>query len=160
MDYVNSFRWGCPPHGGGGIGLERVVMLVLKLGDVRWASLFPRDPRSFPHHDCLAGASMAAATSLILHGPESKTCQALGVTGQMPPLENVSHLRFSHTLMVLIIPHSSSLHTETPQTRAGLIHSGPYGEIPGQEPQLVMYRRTSSRLCSGTHYVIQNRCPG
>ena len=91
MDYVNSFRWGCPPHGGGGIGLERVVMLVLKLGDVRWASLFPRDPKSFPHHDDLAGASMAAATSLILHGPESKTCQALGVTGQMPPLENVSY---------------------------------------------------------------------
>lgn len=92
MDYVNSFRWGCPPHGGGGIGLERVVMLVLKLGDVRWASLFPRDPKSFPHQDDLAGASMAAATSLILHGPESKTCQALGVTGKMPPLENVSYL--------------------------------------------------------------------
>ena len=92
MDYVNSFRWGCPPHGGGGIGLERVVMLVLKLGDVRWTSLFPRDPKSFPHHDDLGEASMAAANSLILHGPESKTCQALGVTGQMPPLENVSHL--------------------------------------------------------------------
>lgn len=90
IDYVNGFRWGCPPHGGGGIGLERVVMLVLKLGDVRWASLFPRDPKSFPHHDDLAGASMAAAACLVLHGPESKTCQALGVTGQMPPLENVS----------------------------------------------------------------------
>ena len=92
IDYVNSFRWGCPPHGGGGIGLERVVMLVLKLGDVRWASLFPRDPKSFPHNQDLAGASMAAAASLILRGPESKTCQALGVTGQMPPLENVSYL--------------------------------------------------------------------
>ena len=90
IDYVNSFRWGCPPHGGGGIGLERVVMLVLRLGDVRWASLFPRDPKSFPHHEDLAEASMAAAASLILHGPESKTYQALGVTGQMPPLENVS----------------------------------------------------------------------
>ena len=91
-DYVNSFRWGCPPHGGGGIGLERVVMLVLKLGDVRWASLFPRDPKSFPHSEDLAAASMVAAASLILRGPESKTCQALGVTGQMPPLENVSYL--------------------------------------------------------------------
>lgn len=89
-DYVNGFRWGCPPHGGGGIGLERAVMLVLKLGDVRWASLFPRDPKSFPHGDDLAEASMAAAASLILHGPESKTCQVLGAIGQMPPLENVS----------------------------------------------------------------------
>ena len=90
IDYVNSFRWGCPPHGGGGIGLERVVMLILKLGDVRWASLFPKDPRSFPHQEDLAEASMAAAASLILHGPESKTCQTLGVTEQIPPLENVS----------------------------------------------------------------------
>ena len=92
IDYVNSFRWGCPPHGGGGIGLERVVMLVLKLGDVRWASLFPRDPKSFPHKEDLAEASMMAAASLILHGPEAKTCQALGLTGHMPPLENVSYL--------------------------------------------------------------------
>jgi len=89
-DYINSFRWGCPPHGGGGIGLERVVMLVLKLGDVRWASLFPKDPKSFPRKDDLAEASMVAATSLILHGPESKTSQVLGITDQMPPLENVS----------------------------------------------------------------------
>lgn len=37
-------------------------------------------------------ASMVAATSLILHGPESKTYQAMGVTGHMPPLENVRHL--------------------------------------------------------------------
>ena len=90
-DYVNGFRWGCPPHGGGGIGLERVVMLVLTLGDVRWASLFPRDPKSFPHEEDLAEASMVAAASLILHGPESKTCQTLGITDQMPPLENVSY---------------------------------------------------------------------
>jgi aspartyl-tRNA synthetase len=29
QDYVNSFRNGALPHGGGGIGLERVVMLFL-----------------------------------------------------------------------------------------------------------------------------------
>jgi len=92
IDYINSFRWGCPPHGGGGIGLERVVMLVLRLGDVRWATLFPRDPRSFPNQDDLAEASMAAAASLILHGPESKTFPTLGATGQIPPLENVRQL--------------------------------------------------------------------
>ncbi|KAI9697482.1 MAG: hypothetical protein M1820_007817 [Bogoriella megaspora] len=43
-DYVNSFKYGCPPHGGGGIGLERIVMLWLGLPNVRLASLFPRDP--------------------------------------------------------------------------------------------------------------------
>ena len=43
-DYVNAFKYGCPPHGGGGIGLERIVMLWLGLPNVRLASLFPRDP--------------------------------------------------------------------------------------------------------------------
>jgi len=43
--YVDAFRLGCPPHGGGGIGLERVVMLFLKLNNIRRASLFPRDPK-------------------------------------------------------------------------------------------------------------------
>ncbi|KAL2351052.1 aspartyl-tRNA synthetase-like protein [Cryomyces antarcticus] len=43
-DYVNAFRYGCPPHAGGGIGLERIVMLWLGLPNVRLASLFPRDP--------------------------------------------------------------------------------------------------------------------
>lgn len=43
-DYVNAFRWGAPPHAGGGIGLERVVFLWLGLQNIRRASAFPRDP--------------------------------------------------------------------------------------------------------------------
>lgn len=43
--YVNSFRHGALPHGGGGIGLERVVMLFLGLPNIRKAAWFPRDPR-------------------------------------------------------------------------------------------------------------------
>ncbi|KAG8733689.1 aspartate--tRNA ligase dps1 [Ceratobasidium sp. 423] len=43
--YLDGFRMGITPHGGGGIGLERVVMLFLKLGNIRNASLFPRDPK-------------------------------------------------------------------------------------------------------------------
>jgi aspartyl-tRNA synthetase len=43
--YVDAFRMGCAPHGGGGIGLERVLMLFLKLNNIRRASLFPRDPK-------------------------------------------------------------------------------------------------------------------
>lgn len=47
-EYLNGFDWGMPPHGGGGIGLERLLMLMLNLGDIRNASMFHRDPRSFP----------------------------------------------------------------------------------------------------------------
>ena len=44
-DYIDAFKYGCPPHAGGGIGLERVTMLYLGLGNIRHASLFPRDPK-------------------------------------------------------------------------------------------------------------------
>ncbi|KAJ0502452.1 putative aspartate--tRNA ligase [Helianthus annuus] len=43
--YVDSFRYGAPPHGGFGVGLERVVMLFCALDNIRKTSLFPRDPR-------------------------------------------------------------------------------------------------------------------
>jgi len=43
--YIDAFRYGCPPHAGGGIGLERVVMLYLGLDNIRKTSLFPRDPK-------------------------------------------------------------------------------------------------------------------
>ena len=45
QDYVNSFRNGALPHGGGGIGLERVVMLFLGLPNIRKAAWFHRDPK-------------------------------------------------------------------------------------------------------------------
>jgi aspartyl-tRNA synthetase len=43
--YVDSFKYGALPHGGCGVGLERVVMLFLGLGNIRKTSMFPRDPR-------------------------------------------------------------------------------------------------------------------
>ncbi|KAL8469635.1 hypothetical protein ACS0TY_032477 [Phlomoides rotata] len=43
--YVDSFRYGTPPHGGFGVGLERVVMLFCALNNIRKTSLFPRDPQ-------------------------------------------------------------------------------------------------------------------
>ena len=44
-DYVKSFGYGANPHAGGGIGLERVVMLFLNLDNIRKSSMFPRDPQ-------------------------------------------------------------------------------------------------------------------
>merc|ERR1712130_342993 len=43
--YIDAFKYGCPPHAGGGIGMERVTMLYLGLHNIRMASLFPRDPK-------------------------------------------------------------------------------------------------------------------
>ncbi|KAI2628415.1 aspartyl-tRNA synthetase [Xylaria nigripes] len=47
-EYMQAFESGAPPHAGCGIGLERILFLLLGLGDVRNASLFPRDPKSLP----------------------------------------------------------------------------------------------------------------
>ncbi|MCL4142827.1 UNVERIFIED_CONTAM: hypothetical protein GTU68_013861, partial [Idotea baltica] len=45
QSYIDAFRFGCPPHAGGGIGLERVTMLFLGLDNIRKTSMFPRDPK-------------------------------------------------------------------------------------------------------------------
>merc|ERR1712060_196509 len=43
--YIDCFRLGAFPHGGAGIGMERVVMLYLGLANgVKKTSLFPRLP--------------------------------------------------------------------------------------------------------------------
>lgn len=44
-DYLAAFRQGCPPHAGGGLGLNRIVMFFLGLPDIRLATLYPRDPQ-------------------------------------------------------------------------------------------------------------------
>lgn len=41
--YLDIHKYGMPPHGGLGIGLERLVMKLLDLQNIRQASLFPRD---------------------------------------------------------------------------------------------------------------------
>jgi len=45
QSYLDSFKHGAMPHGGGGIGLERVIMLFLNLPNIRKTSAFPRDPK-------------------------------------------------------------------------------------------------------------------
>uniref|UniRef100_A0A7S2RWB9 aspartate--tRNA ligase n=1 Tax=Rhizochromulina marina TaxID=1034831 RepID=A0A7S2RWB9_9STRA len=45
QSYLDAFKFGALPHGGGGIGLERVAMLFLGLKNIRKASMFPRDPQ-------------------------------------------------------------------------------------------------------------------
>lgn len=41
--YLQAFRYGMPPHGGLGLGLERLVAQICGLANVKEASLFPRD---------------------------------------------------------------------------------------------------------------------
>lgn len=41
--YLMAFKWGMPPHGGIGMGLERLTQKFLGIENVKEATLFPRD---------------------------------------------------------------------------------------------------------------------
>lgn len=41
--YLQAFKYGMPPHGGLGLGLERLTAKLLNLENVKEATLFPRD---------------------------------------------------------------------------------------------------------------------
>ena len=42
--YTDPFKYGAPPHGGFGMGLDRLTQFILNLPNIREATLFPRDP--------------------------------------------------------------------------------------------------------------------
>jgi aspartyl-tRNA synthetase len=42
--YLDSFEHGCPPHGGFGLGLERLSIAMLRLPSIRDATFLPRTP--------------------------------------------------------------------------------------------------------------------
>jgi len=42
--YTDPFKYGAPPHGGFGMGIDRLTMKLLGIENVREATLFPRDP--------------------------------------------------------------------------------------------------------------------
>lgn len=43
-DYLNYFRYGCPPHGGFGFGLSRLLMILLGIGNIRETVYLFRGP--------------------------------------------------------------------------------------------------------------------
>ena len=43
--YLEAFRYGMPPHAGWGLGVERLLMSILEIGNIREVVLFPRDRR-------------------------------------------------------------------------------------------------------------------
>ncbi len=44
-NFLMAFKYGMPPHGGFGMGLERVTQELIGLGNVKEATLFPRDTK-------------------------------------------------------------------------------------------------------------------
>ena len=42
-DYIDSFKFGAPPHAGWAIGLERLTQIICGLDNIKEATMFPRD---------------------------------------------------------------------------------------------------------------------
>ncbi|KAF2109468.1 aspartyl-tRNA synthetase-like protein [Lophiotrema nucula] len=85
-EYIQGFEWGAPPHGGGGIGLERILMLLLNLGNIRNASMFPRDPKSLPERAIIKQLRHPEASTM--HPPwEGKDRAVAGIDFQ--PIEKL-----------------------------------------------------------------------
>jgi aspartyl-tRNA synthetase len=43
-DYLTAFKYGCPPHGGFGVGLSRIMMLIFEIDNIREATFIYRGP--------------------------------------------------------------------------------------------------------------------
>ncbi|MEM2136439.1 MAG: amino acid--tRNA ligase-related protein, partial [Candidatus Methanomethylicia archaeon] len=41
--FVSYYDYGMPPHAGWGMGLERLLMMIINVNDIREVTLFPRD---------------------------------------------------------------------------------------------------------------------
>ncbi|KAK2731565.1 hypothetical protein FQN57_003289 [Myotisia sp. PD_48] len=100
-EYMEGFRWGAPPHAGAGIGLERLLMLILKLGNIRNASLFHRDPKSLPHQP----------QSMALRHPDSSTVNPPWETERKLLGGAVDHDRKMQPLEELIANYGDSTST-------------------------------------------------
>jgi aspartyl-tRNA synthetase len=43
-DHLRAFDWGMPPHSGWGMGLDRLMTVIVGIDNVREVVLYPRDP--------------------------------------------------------------------------------------------------------------------
>jgi len=50
-EHLQAFGWGMPPHAGWGLGLERLLTVILGIDNVREVILYPRDPERLKPRD-------------------------------------------------------------------------------------------------------------
>jgi nondiscriminating aspartyl-tRNA synthetase len=137
-DYVQGFEWGAPPHGGGGIGLERLLMLFLQLGDIRNSTLFPRDPKSFP----------ARAPVKLLRHPEASTMH--------PPWEGKDRVTAAEDyqpLEKMIANYGDATNTSWLEPRTKLWRDPMTGAAVGYVPQDGFAITVGDPLCHSSQYM-------
>lgn len=137
-EYIQGFQWGAPPHGGGGIGLERILMLLLNLGNIRHASLFPRDPKSLPARPVIKQLRHPEASTM--HPPwEGQNRAAAGMDFQ--PIEK------------LIANYGDASNTSWLEDRTEVWRDEYTGAAVGFVPQDGFAINVGDPLCHQTQYL-------
>lgn len=86
-EYLEAFRWGAPPHAGAGVGLERFLMLLLQVGNIRLTSLFHRDPKSLPAKPPVQQLRHPEASTI--EPPWAESSRMATDTSELQPLEKL-----------------------------------------------------------------------
>ncbi len=63
QSYIDAFKYGCAPHGGIGVGLERVVMLFCALGNIRLTSMYAPPSRTWIARKPLVATELFASVA-------------------------------------------------------------------------------------------------
>ena len=136
-EYMQGFEWGAPPHAGAGVGLERIVMLLLQLGDIRHASMYHRDPRSLP----------AKPPAPKLRHPEASTLH--------PPWEGIDKKTAHKNLQPLeqlIANYGDATNTSWMEARTVIWRDGETGAAVGYVPHNGFAITVGDPLCNETQY--------
>lgn len=88
-EYMEGFRWGAPPHAGAGVGLERLLMLLLQVGNIRLTSLFHRDPKSLPAKPDVVKLRHPEASTLEPVWLKEHNRRVANDASELPPLEKI-----------------------------------------------------------------------
>lgn len=88
-EYMEGFRWGAPPHAGAGVGLERLLMLLLQVGNIRLTSLFHRDPKSLPAKPQVVKLRHPEASTLEPVWLKEHNRRVANDASELPPLEKI-----------------------------------------------------------------------
>ena len=136
-DYMESVRYAAPPHAGAGIELERIVMVLLQLGNIRFASLYRRDPKSLPAKS-QASQLRYPEDSTLDPSLEESACQDIR---KMQPREN------------LIANYGNA--TNTPGQRPVIA----YGDTGRQVLHFPGFPFTVTPYCLATHYATRANTP-